>query len=305
MYRVGDQWDKRHDVLGHMMRCTCVGNGRGEWSCVAYSQLKGAYVRQNNTKPCSQSPCLPPCVVIISLLWVKRWKVTCDLITHLRKGWKMSLHTCFLWGFGCTCVTHTDADTQRSRCEKTSLYPCVPTADQCIVDGVTYEVNQTFTKQHEEGYSMNCTCFGQGRGRWKCDAIGEFPAALRQESNPYASCTKAILCTVFMWLGQQTLKNDCWAEQQLRWSMFPVASPGFMRLCPPDQCQEPETRAFYQIGESWDKVIHGIMYKCYCYGNGIGELSCEPQQSYPGTILCLFDVVIRMSGFYMIFGLVW
>lgn len=46
-------------------------------------------------------------------------------------------------------------------------------SDQCIVDNLTYEVNQTFTKRHDEGYMMNCTCYGQGRGRWKCDAIGE------------------------------------------------------------------------------------------------------------------------------------
>lgn len=53
---------------------------------------------------------------------------------------------------------------------------------------------------------------------------------------------------------------------------------------PSDQCQEPQTKVIYQIGESWENIIHGVRYKCYCYGNGIGEHRCEPQRSYVGKM---------------------
>lgn len=137
--------------------------------------------------------------------------------------------------------------------------------DQCIVDGLTYEVNQEFTKRHDQGYMMNCTCFGQGRGYWKCDAIGTFTA-----------------CYWLAFWGLNT-ENCCSFRKTTPLSSVPSA-PLFCLLVfsAIDQCQEPQTRTFYQIGETWDKAIHGIYYRCYCYGNGIGEMRCEPQQTYQG-----------------------
>lgn len=62
-----------------------------------------------------------------------------------------------------------------------------------------------------------------------------------------------------------------------------------------DQCQEPDTKVFYQIGESWDKVIHGLRYKCYCNGNGLGEVSCEPQHSFHGKSITTLRVLLNKA----------
>lgn len=61
-----------------------------------------------------------------------------------------------------------------------------------------------------------------------------------------------------------------------------VTHSGELSLVPSDQCQDSETRTFYQIGDSWEKYVHGVRYQCYCYGRGIGEWHCQPLQTYPG-----------------------
>lgn len=117
MYRVGDKWEKRH-ALGHLMECTCEGNGRGEWNCVPYAtQTQHGQRTESNQK--------------------KRNRIIKNNTRALKRVFSVVAHP-----------------------------------DRCLVDGLYYEVNQEFTKRHTEGHMMNCTCFGEGRGRWRCDPMG-------------------------------------------------------------------------------------------------------------------------------------
>lgn len=102
-----------------------------------------------------------------------------------------------------------------------------------------------------------------------------------------------------LWTGAWTLEvRCCWcvhgsltqnANTQLTTTTAPCFHPVWWSLIfygfvATDQCQEPQTSKFYQIGETWDKTIHNIHYRCYCYGNGVGEMRCEPQRTYQGKI---------------------
>uniref|UniRef100_A0A8C5D9W8 Fibronectin n=1 Tax=Gouania willdenowi TaxID=441366 RepID=A0A8C5D9W8_GOUWI len=112
-------------------------------------------------------------------------------------------------------------------------------------EGVMHRVGEKWDKRHDVmGHMMECTCLGHGSGKWSCVAYSQLRG---QEIN--------------------TKESDAG-----------------------NQCQEPQTRVFYQIGETWDKVNHGVLYRCYCYGNGVGEMRCEPQQTYQ------IQVIITEAG---------
>uniref|UniRef100_A0A8C2I6L1 Fibronectin n=1 Tax=Cyprinus carpio TaxID=7962 RepID=A0A8C2I6L1_CYPCA len=111
-------------------------------------------------------------------------------------------------------------------------------------EGVMYRVGDQWDRRHDVlGHMMRCTCVGNGRGEWSCIAYSI--SSIKREMRHYVFSSKL--------------------------------------------------EVFYQIGDSWDKLIQGIHYRCYCYGNGIGEMSCEPQQTFSGGHRPV-QVIISESG---------
>lgn len=96
-------------------------------------------------------------------------------------------------------------------------------------------------------------------------------------------------CCHFMYLYLQINISAAFPRAKVFLDFFVLFHCGFSNtqwwtvpLLPSDQCQDSETRTFYQIGDSWEKYVHGVRYQCYCYGRGIGEWHCQPLQTYPG-----------------------
>ncbi|XP_011820071.1 PREDICTED: fibronectin [Mandrillus leucophaeus] len=133
----------------------------------------------------------------------------------------------------CGTTQNYDAD------QKFGFCPMAAHEEICTTnEGVMYRIGDQWDKQHDMGHMMRCTCVGNGRGEWTCIAYSQL----------------RVFKAVYLFL-----------------------------VCILDQCQDSETGTFYQIGDSWEKYVHGVRYQCYCYGRGIGEWHCQPLQTYPSS----------------------
>ncbi|PIO24934.1 hypothetical protein AB205_0094560, partial [Aquarana catesbeiana] len=315
-YRIGDTWSKT-DARGNLLQCICTGNGRGEWKCERHSSGTGVGVAsgaQINIYPAVRDieHCVADSGVLYSvgMKWIKTQGSQQMLCTCLGNGVSCeesvavgtyggnsnsdpcvfpfihdgkTYYYCTTEGrqdgeLWCSTTSNYDEDKKYSFCteqramvqtrggnsngalchfpflynnrnytdctsegrrdnmkwcsttlnydvdQKFGFCPMAAHEEICTTnDGVMYRIGDQWDKMHDQGHMMRCTCVGNGRGEWTCIAYSQLK----------------------------------------------------------DQCQETESRKYYQIGDSWEKVANGVSYQCYCYGKGIGEWHCQPL-SYPG-----------------------
>uniref|UniRef100_A0A8C4NB89 Fibronectin n=1 Tax=Eptatretus burgeri TaxID=7764 RepID=A0A8C4NB89_EPTBU len=127
----------------------------------------------------------------------------------------------------------------------------------CVSHGVRYRVGDTWNKQHKQGYMMRCTCLGNGRGAWRCQAYSEILDQCIVEGNYYN-----VSGTFHKQHAKGYMMNcTCYGQSRGKWACDPI-----------DQCEDLETNHFYQIGDEWNRVFKGQLFLCTCYGKGTGDI---------------------------------
>lgn len=102
----------------------------------------------------------------------------------------------------------------------------------------------------------------------------------------------------------------CKPEEPHTWNFSEITTHSPLGFLLPDQCQDSESQTFYQIGDSWEKHVHGVRYQCYCYGRGIGEWHCQPLTAYTGkklwdeqsVVVFLKDPVCILWACFLVFS---
>lgn len=135
-YRIGEKWDRRAEN-GHMMSCTCLGNGKGEFKCEPRMSTS-SHIEMTLT--CSHLLWCSPRVICVGrpifsprwvdVLWrwqnVPGWKPVAEGILgchlHLHLPWRAA----GVWDYGCAC--------KKKKCT-TTLWPVLTNLLTCLCQG--------------------------------------------------------------------------------------------------------------------------------------------------------------------------